>query len=225
MSVGWSPVPVHGPLALEPDDRPSARECRPAVFLDRDGVLNELVPDPDTGKPESPLEVADVRLVAGAAAAARELAGAGFALVCVSNQPAAAKGKATIAQLHAVHERVLALLAEQGVRLDASRLCLHHPDGLAPALSGPCDCRKPKPGMLLDAAGELGLDLGASWMLGDTDADVQAGHNAGCRTILIEYPGSAHKRTGAARPEALSPDLASAVASLLPVTASRRDAP
>jgi len=79
--------------------------------------------------------------------------------------------------------------------------------------------------MLLDAAGELGLDLSASWMLGDTDADVRAGHNAGCRTILIEYPGSAHKRTGTAHPEALAPDLACAVALLLCATAPSRDAP
>jgi D-glycero-D-manno-heptose 1,7-bisphosphate phosphatase len=225
MSGGWTHAPTLGPLALQPNDRRAVHTCRAAVFLDRDGVLNELVPDPTSGRPESPLQVAEVRLIAGAAAAARELAGAGFALVCVSNQPAAAKGTATIAQLHAVHERVLALLAEQGVRLDLSRLCLHHADGVMPTLSRPCQCRKPQPGMLLDAAGELGLDLGASWMLGDTDADVQAGYNAGCRTILIEYPGSAHKRTGAAHPGARAPDLAHAVTLLLRAMAPRRDAP
>jgi D-glycero-D-manno-heptose 1,7-bisphosphate phosphatase len=188
---------------------------RPAAFLDRDGTLNEFAPDPDSGVPESPLRVADVRLIEGAADAARQLAHAGFALVCVSNQPAAAKGKVSLEGLLAVHERVLELLREEGVHLDASRLCLHHPEGVVPELSGPCDCRKPAPGMLLDAAEELGLDLASSWMLGDTDSDVLAGHAAGCRAVLIEHPGSAHKRAGGARPDLVASSLADAAAQLL----------
>jgi D-glycero-D-manno-heptose 1,7-bisphosphate phosphatase len=188
---------------------------RPAAFLDRDGVLNETVPDPSSGLPESPLQVADVRLLPGVAAAARELAEAGYALVCVSNQPAAAKGKTTVGQLLAVHERVVDLLARDGVRLEGSHLCLHHPQGVVPELTGGCDCRKPAPGMLLDAAGELGLDLTRSWMLGDTDTDVAAGHAAGCQTVLIEYPNSAHKRVGGEHPEVLAVDFADGVAQLL----------
>jgi D-glycero-D-manno-heptose 1,7-bisphosphate phosphatase len=188
---------------------------RPAAFLDRDGVLNELVPDPSSGRPESPLRADDVRLLPGAAAAASELAHAGFVLVCVSNQPAAAKGKVSVEQLHAVHARVLDLLGREGVRLDASRLCLHHPDGVIVELSGPCDCRKPAPGMLLDAAEALGLDLAASWMLGDTDTDVAAGRAAGCRTVLIEQAASAHKRGGGADPDLIAADLPEAVARLL----------
>jgi D-glycero-D-manno-heptose 1,7-bisphosphate phosphatase len=165
-----------------------------AVFLDRDGVLNELVVDPVSGKPESPLKVRDVRLVSNAAAAARALAHSGYLLVCVSNQPAAAKGKVSLEELRAVHERVVELLLEDHVTLSGSRLCLHHPEGIVPGISGPCSCRKPAPGMLRDAAGALGVDLGRSWMVGDTDADVAAGRAAGCRTVLIAYPGSAHKR-------------------------------
>jgi len=187
---------------------------RPAAFLDRDGTLNELVPDP-SGIPESPLRPADVRLIEGAAVAARALAQAGFALVCVSNQPAAAKGKVSIEQLHAVHERVLELLREQGVHLDAYRLCLHHPQAVVPELAGACACRKPAPGMLLDAAEELHLDLASSWMLGDTDSDVIAGHAAGCRVVLIEHPGSAHKRVAEASPDRVASSLADAVAQLL----------
>jgi len=188
---------------------------RPAAFIDRDGTLNEFVSDPDSGLPESPLRVEDVRLIEGAGRAARELAKAGFALVCVSNQPAAAKGKVSLEQLLAVHERVLELLGEEGVNLDAFRLCLHHPQGVVPELSGPCACRKPAPGMLLDAAQELGLELASSWMLGDTDSDVVAAHAAGARAVLIEHPGSAHKRTGEANPDLLASSLADGVAQLL----------
>lgn len=188
---------------------------RPGAFLDRDGTLNEFVPDPDSGLPESPLRVVDVRLIEGAAAAARQLAHAGFALVCVSNQPAAAKGKVSLERLLAVHERVLELLREEAVQFDAVHVCLHHPQGVLAELAGPCDCRKPAPGMLLDAAEELGLDLASSWMLGDTDSDVLAGHAAGCRTVLIEHPGSAHKRIAEASPELRAVNLADGVAQLL----------
>jgi D-glycero-D-manno-heptose 1,7-bisphosphate phosphatase len=185
------------------------------VFLDRDGVLNEAAADPVSGLPESPLRASDVRLLPGAARAAGELARAGYALVCVTNQPAAAKGKATLEQLIGVHERVLELLEHEGVRLDASRLCPHHPDGVVSELTGVCDCRKPAPGMILDAASALKLELGASWMLGDTDADVEAGRAAGCRTVLIEYPGSAHKRSSRPAPDLLADDLGHAANQIL----------
>lgn len=188
---------------------------RPAVFLDRDGVLNEFVVDPTSGIPDSPHRAEDVRLIPGAAAAAARLADAGFTLVCVSNQPAAAKDKASIAELLDVHRRVGELLAREGATLEASRLCWHHPEGLVPELSRPCACRKPEPGMLLDAAGELGIDLGASWMVGDSDTDVVAGRAAGCRTVLVEYGGTAHKRSASTRPDLLAVDLDDAATQLL----------
>jgi D-glycero-D-manno-heptose 1,7-bisphosphate phosphatase len=186
-----------------------------AVFLDRDGVLNELIPDPLSGEMESPLEVSAVRLIAGAAAAARTLARAGFILICVSNQPAAAKGRVSVAQLLAVHQRVSGLLAQEGVVLADSRLCLHHPKGIVPELSGSCACRKPAPGMLLEAAGAMGIDPGASWMVGDTDADVAAGRAAGCRTLLIEHRGSVHKRLQGCEPDLRARDLTLGAALLL----------
>lgn len=188
--------------------------ARPAAFLDRDGTLNELVPDRASGLPESPLCSADVRLIQGAAGAARALALAGFALVCVSNQPAAAKGKVPLERLLDVHERVIALLGEEGVHLDASRLCLHHPEGVVAELTGPCACRKPAPGMLLDAAQELGLDLASSWIVGDTDSDVAAGAAAGCQTMLIEHPGSVHKRLQVVKPDVLAESLADGIAKI-----------
>jgi D-glycero-D-manno-heptose 1,7-bisphosphate phosphatase len=135
--------------------------------------------------------------------------------VCVSNQPVAAKGKTSLDELLALHERVLALLAAQGARVEVSRLCPHHPDGVVEGLSGACACRKPAPGMLLDAARAQGIDLAGSWMLGDTDSDVEAGQAAGCQTVLIEYPSSAHKRLGGVRPDLRAVDLPTAVSELL----------
>jgi D-glycero-D-manno-heptose 1,7-bisphosphate phosphatase len=192
----------------------TAAHGRAAAFLDRDGVLNELVPDPVSGASESPLNVTDVRLVPGAAAAAVRLAELGFVLVCVTNQPAAAKGRVSIAQLLAVHNHVVQLLSEHGVSLAASHLCMHHEQGVVPALSGPCDCRKPAPGMLLDAARTLRVDLGASWMVGDTDADIAAGKAAGCMTLLIRHPDSVHKRLQAVTPDLVADSLADATARL-----------
>jgi D-glycero-D-manno-heptose 1,7-bisphosphate phosphatase len=186
-----------------------------AAFLDRDGVLNEGDPDPDSRLLESPLHPDQVRLLPGVGAALRELAAAGYLLVGVSNQPAAAKGKVSLEELVATQERVLELLAAEGVRFDDFKLCLHHPEGTVAELSGPCECRKPAPGMLLEAAAELSIDLANSWMIGDTDTDIEAGRNAGCRTVLVEYPGSAHKRSAAADPDLRTADLPAAVAAIV----------
>jgi D-glycero-D-manno-heptose 1,7-bisphosphate phosphatase len=185
------------------------------VFVDRDGVINELVSDPASRAPESPLHPEDVRLIDGAADALRRLSGAGRLLIGVSNQPAAAKGTIGMRELQAVQTRVTALLAGEGVFFDDFRLCLHHPDGVVPELSGSCDCRKPGPGMLLEAAAAHDVDLSGSWMIGDTDSDVAAGAAAGCATILVEHPGSAHKRSGIAIPDEIVPDLAAAATFIL----------
>jgi D-glycero-D-manno-heptose 1,7-bisphosphate phosphatase len=173
---------------------------RAAAFLDRDGVIVDLVPDPLTGTDESPYHPRDVRLLPEVPEALRALREAGYVLVGVSNQPAAAKGNVALEQLHAVHERTVELLTAAGVWLDDWRYCFHHPEGTVPELTGPCDCRKPAPGMLLAAAEELGLDLPRSWMIGDSDTDVIAGARAGCRTALVEHPGSPHRRGGELEP-------------------------
>lgn len=190
-----------------------------AAFLDRDGVINELVRR-ESGVKESPLDPGRVALIDGAAAAIRRLRSAGYLIVGVSNQPAAAKGTIAIEQLEGIQARVLELLERAGAAPDSFRLCFHHPQGVVPELARVCDCRKPAPGMLLDAAADLGLDLGASWMIGDTDADVVAGMAAGCRTILIENPDSAHKRSGNLRPDATVRDL-EAAAEFIAVTRAR----
>ena len=172
-------------------------ERRPAVFLDRDGVINEPVLDERSGRYESPYRPEDVTLAEGAAAAIKELHQAGFLLIAASNQPAAAKGAVELAQLRAVHERVVALLAEEGAALDDWRYCFHHPEGVVPELTAACDCRKPEPGMILEGAEENGADLAESWLVGDSDVDIEAGKRAGVRTILVENPLTSHRRNTA----------------------------
>jgi D-glycero-D-manno-heptose 1,7-bisphosphate phosphatase len=187
-----------------------------AVFVDRDGVINELVLDPVSGRPESPLDPGDVRLIDGAAAALRALAAGGWRLVGVTNQPAAAKGTAAVDELESVQRRIVDLLAGEGVRFDRFEMCLHHPDGaVGGGLTGRCDCRKPAPGLLLTAGAAIGAEMRRSWMVGDTDADIEAGIRAGTRTILVEHPGSAHKRIGRPAATWAVPDLTSAAAHIL----------
>ena len=171
---------------------------RRAVFLDRDGVLNNLIPDPRTGLPESPLRPEDVTLMDDAAEALSALRAAGFALVGVSNQPAAAKGVASLDELRSVQAQVVELFARSGVTFDRFSFCFHHPEGSVPTLARACECRKPAPGMLKEAIRELTLDPDASWMVGDTDTDIEAGQAAGVRAILIANPASAHKRVATA---------------------------
>jgi D-glycero-D-manno-heptose 1,7-bisphosphate phosphatase len=125
-----------------------------------------------------------------------------------------------VEQLYAVQERVLDLLRRERVVPDAIRWCLHHPHAKVPQLRQACRCRKPAPGMLLDAAVELDVDLHASWMIGDTDGDVAAGARAGCQTVLIEAPSSVHKRSGMARADVHAPDIAAAVDAILTALAS-----
>lgn len=165
------------------------RLLRPAVFIDKDGTLVENVPwnvDP-----------ARLRFHTGALASLAALAQAGFALVIVTNQAGLAEGRFTRPEFDAlarVLERRLAL--EAGVRLAGFECCPHAPgaDG-RPA----CRCRKPAPGMLIDAAQSHGLDLARSWMVGDTLDDVEAGHRAGCRSILLDTGGETVWRRGPGR--------------------------
>jgi D-glycero-D-manno-heptose 1,7-bisphosphate phosphatase len=184
----------------------------PAVFLDRDGVINKGAMDEELGQYESPYHARDVELEDRAVEGLRMLRGLGWPLIVASNQPAAAKGTVSLAELWEVHERVVSLLAEEGVVLDDWRYCFHHPQGKVPQLSGPCPCRKPQPGMLLAAASKHDVELERSWMIGDSDTDIGAGLAAGTRTVLVENPRSEHKRGGAAGEEFRAADLAEAAA-------------
>jgi len=159
---------------------------RPAVFLDRDGVLVEEIFYPRTGEWEAPLGPEDVRLIPHAGAAARILAEAGYALVLVSNQAAFAKGKASLRDLWLAHQRFVDLLAVECVQLVDAFYAYGHPNGTVPHFTGPSLDRKPGPYNLFIAAARHDLDLSRSWMVGDREADVICGTSAGVRAILVD---------------------------------------
>ncbi|TDD98112.1 HAD family hydrolase [Actinomadura rubrisoli] len=150
---------------------------RPAVFLDRDGTLTE--PRHYPSRPE------DLVLQAGIGPPLRALQHAGFALVVVTNQSGLARGLFDEAAIAPMHQRLQELLASHQVKLDGIYLCPHHPGGTVPRFSIACTCRKPAPGMLHQAAGDLDRDLSLSWMVGDSACDIDAGHRAGTRTALV----------------------------------------
>ncbi len=150
---------------------------RRAVFLDRDGTLNApLVRD---GRPYPPATVAEFQLLPGTAEGCRQLHDAGYVLVVATNQPDVGRGRQDRAVVEAMHAHLRRLVPS----LDLIQVCYHGGD----AYGQPCACRKPKPGMLTEAATKLGLDLGRSWMVGDRWGDIDAGHAAGCRTVFIDH--------------------------------------
>ena len=153
-----------------------------AVFLDRDGVLNELVLHPELGIIDSPLNESEVKIVRGASVALRKLKSAGFLLVVVSNQPIIAKGKVSEELFNKIDQ---AFRLGLGVPLDGVYYCLHHPNAQLEKYKQVCECRKPKPGLILKAAAELGIDLSHSFFVGDALTDMQAARSAGCTPILL----------------------------------------
>jgi D-glycero-D-manno-heptose 1,7-bisphosphate phosphatase len=144
-----------------------------AAFLDRDGVINRKAPE---GGYITRWE--EVEILPGTSEAIAQLNRAAFRVIVVTNQRAVAKGLMTIAGLELIHRRMCEELALAGARIDAVFYCPHE-------LKPPCRCRKPEPGMLLDAARRHDIDLPSSWMIGDSAKDVEAGRRAGCRTVRL----------------------------------------
>ena len=159
-----------------------------AVFLDRDGVLNDLEYNPEEGRIGSPLSVKQLRIFPYAGESVRRIRELGFKVMLVSNQPGVAKRQITYSELGRMNEKIREELAKHKCSFDAEYYCLHHPDALIRKYRLNCDCRKPKPGLLFRAAKEHDLDLGDSFFVGDALVDVKAGRAAGCRTILLGHP-------------------------------------
>ncbi len=152
-----------------------------AIFIDKDGTLIPEIPynnDPSL-----------ITLTEGAADGLRLLAQTGYKIIVVANQPGVAYGYYTPEAIERIRGTIQLLLAKEEVPLHAFYYCPHHPKGSVPQYAIQCWCRKPKPGMLLQACIDLQLDIKSSWMIGDTLDDIEAGKKAGCQTILIDNGG------------------------------------
>lgn len=197
-------------------------ESRAAVFLDRDGTINENVLNAVSGRWEAPLTVDQVRLIPGAAEGLRALQDAGFALILVSNQPNYALGKASLESMEAVHQRVVAQLEDEDIQLVHAYYCFHHPNGHVAGFGGACICRKPSPHFLKAAQAEYGVDLAASWMVGDRGSDIGCGHAAGVGTIFLTSVGHVRPRSDEPQPDFEAGDLKEAARLILEHTVSGR---
>ena len=159
------------------------KRSTPVVFLDRDGTLNELVYRSNYNEYCPPWFADEVKLKRGAISALNRLLSAKFNLVVVTNQPDAAKNRASLDQLNAVKTRFITLLEQEGIYLSGYFNCVHHPKGIVPKLSCICDCRKPKIGMFSLYSNVVNVDKARSWMIGDSISDIQAGSKFGVGTI------------------------------------------
>jgi D-glycero-D-manno-heptose 1,7-bisphosphate phosphatase len=146
---------------------------RNAVFLDRDGVINRAVVR--DGRPYPPRSLSELRILPGVREACRRIREAGYLLILVTNQPDIARGTADAREVSTMHDHLRRYL-----RLDDVKVCPHDD-------AADCACRKPKPGLLLEAARDWTIDLGASYFVGDRWRDIEAGNRAGCRAMFIDY--------------------------------------
>lgn len=157
------------------------RNKQKAIFLDRDGTINKY-----KGFIK---KLDDFELLPNVATTIKTLNDSGYLVIVITNQPVIARGDVTVEQLENIHNKMETLLGKEGAYLDAIYYCPHHPDkgfeGEIPELKIECDCRKPKPGLILAAQKDFNIDLSSSWMIGDSKIDVLAGKNAGCNTALI----------------------------------------
>jgi D-glycero-D-manno-heptose 1,7-bisphosphate phosphatase len=156
-----------------------------AVFLDRDGVIDELIYHEEQGIIDSPFTPQQLRLFPWVGEAINRFRDMGYKVVLVSNQPGIAKGHFSWQTFERIREKMRQELETQGAFLDGEYYCLHHPEAKIESLKVKCGCRKPKPGLLFRAAWDLGIDLPRSWMIGDGLVDIGAGKNAGCGTVLV----------------------------------------
>jgi D,D-heptose 1,7-bisphosphate phosphatase len=171
-----------------------------AVFLDKDGTLVDDLP--------YNVEPGRISLCSGAGAALRLLSRLDYRLFVVTNQAGIAFGRFREQAMETVHDRLQDLLFREQLALDGFYYCPHHPEGSIAAYARDCHCRKPMPGLLLQAAHDHGIDLRSSWMIGDILHDVEAGNRAGCRTVLLDKGSETEWRLGPRRiPTRMAPDL------------------
>jgi histidinol-phosphate phosphatase family protein len=159
-----------------------------AVFLDRDGVINQMVYHDDFGIIDSPLNPDEFVLIKGAPEAIKRFNELNFKVIVVSNQPGVAKAKITLEILTAINNKMIKELDKYGAKIDDIFQCLDHPtgtEGIFNEYIRDSEFRKPKPGMILKAAEKYSIDLKKSYMVGDGITDIQAGAAAGCKTVFL----------------------------------------
>ena len=187
-----------------------------AVFLDKDGTLVDDVP--------YNVDPARITLVEGATDALRQLRDAGFAFVVISNQPGVAQGRFTLTALDRVDAALRRLFSANGLVLTACYWCPHDANGSVAAYARACDCRKPAPGLIVEAARRHDIDVRKSWFIGDILDDVEAGRRAGCRTVLLDNGHETlWQRTPMREPDLIAanlPDAAAGILATLPHTAA-----
>ncbi len=190
------------------------RFCRAnrALFLDRDGVINEFCFHEETEQLDSPFTKEEFRYREDVISTLKAVSDMGYLLFIVTNQPAAAKGKVSLKALYDLNTWVARDLQEKGIRVEASSLCPHHPAGdrrtRAPFLIRRCGCRKPKAGLIIDILKIYNIDMEHSWMAGDSYTDVLAGKRAGLKTALLgEYKCDVCHRLEGNRPDRVLKDI------------------
>ena len=171
-----------------------------AIFLDRDGTINKYV--------GFLKHIEDFELIDGVAEAIKKINNSGYLAIVITNQPVIARGEVTIQELELIHQKMETELGKAGAYIDGLYYCPHHPHkgykGEIPELKIDCDCRKPKPGMILQALKELNIDQSQSWMIGDGENDIKAGIAAGCRTLLIGQEDFGQDKTTNSLSEAIN---------------------
>lgn len=193
---------------------------RQAVFLDRDGVINEICCNEDTGQLDSPLQVDELTIMPQVGEAIKNFKKAGFYVFVVTNQPAAAKGKTTLGELYCMNHMMVDRLEMSGSYIDDVAMCPHHPKGSTQAterfLIHPCKCRKPETGLIDGIVGKYAIDINHSWMVGDSYTDIQAGRKAGLRTAFIgDYKCDVCARLQYDKPDVIAANLYDAAMQIL----------
>ena len=156
-----------------------------AIFLDRDGIINELIYFPEVGVVDTPMNAGQVKLTFGIDQLIRQAKKLGYLIIVISNQPAIGLNKITDKEFNLIDKKIHNLLLKKDAKPDVFYYCFHHPYAKLAKYRQECTCRKPKIGLFLKAVKQFDIDINKSWMVGDGVDDIKAGKNAGCKTILL----------------------------------------
>lgn len=156
-----------------------------AIFLDRDGVINEPVFRKERNEYEPPHNITEIKIYAGVAEALSMLQKSGYKLFLITNQPDHAKGKTSLENLNGVKDHMHKYFTDNGIEFTEYFYCFHHPEGVVPEYSIKCECRKPGTLFTKQAISQYGIDVNNSWLIGDRDKDIECGIKSGLKTIRI----------------------------------------